>query len=161
MDLGQTCLKWCPVALVSVCGRLELDMWWMLGTFRFFTFLQFWQGGPLAHKYNRVAQTINSNFPSVGKILRMGRTMSMTDRQDRHYADNPFSGGGRCYFRPPPRSRNGPAYLCRNFPFRKLCLSHHSRSLSVTPTATYIFPAFRQFSHFKQSKETLLVFTQS
>ena len=46
------------MALVSVCGELDLDM--LRG------------GGPQEHNlYNRVGQMMNSNFPSVGQNVRL------------------------------------------------------------------------------------------
>ena len=76
LDLGWTYLKWCLVDLVSVkCGMVNVAHLWFLT----FTILAKRQGGPQVHKYNRVGQTMNSNFRA--SVRQNVRCLSLQDRQ--------------------------------------------------------------------------------
>ncbi len=53
--------------------------------FLLFTIMAKRQGGPQAHKYNRVGQTMNSNFPSVRQNVAdaiLSTTDNLTNASD-------------------------------------------------------------------------------
>ena len=70
LDLGWTYLKWCLVALVLVCGKLDLDMVNVVHLW-FLTFLQFWRNGKWDHRHTSTIRLDKQRTPIFVHLDRM------------------------------------------------------------------------------------------